>query len=132
MTKHPGGRPSEYDPIFISELEAYTAVPPADEELPTVEGFAYKIGVSKKTVYTWAEAHSEFLHALDRMKDRQAVLLQNKGLAGKFAPVITKLMLSANHGMAEKTESKDTLKAEVIHSSADKAIAEIDSSLKRG
>jgi hypothetical protein len=103
--KHPGGRPSEYDPRFIDEMALYVEQLPNGEKVPTIEGFAYRIGVSKKAIYTWAEENPEFLQATERLKDRQAILLQNKGLGGEFAPTITKLMLSPNHGFAEKMDT---------------------------
>lgn len=120
-TKHPGGRPSEYDPNYCAKARDYVAVfknPAADPEMgevvPTIEGLAYNLGVGKQTLYRWAESHTEFRDALDELKELQGLLLQSNGLQGKFAPVITKLMLSANHGMAEKSETDHTSKGEKI------------------
>lgn len=112
--KHPGGRPSEYGDYRLTQAQDYlkcfsnpAAVMPFDEVVPTVEGMAYYLRVGRATLYRWAEAHEEFRDTLDELKELQAILLQSKGLQGKFAPVITKLMLSANHGMAEKQENKN-------------------------
>ena len=49
-------------------------------------------------------ASLDFLHALEKIENLQGKILQNKGLLGEFNPTITKLMLSANHGMREKSD----------------------------
>lgn len=72
--------------------------------LPTVEGLAYELGVNKTTIYEWCKANEEFSNAIDRLKAKQARELISKGLSGDYNPTIAKLMLSANHGMREKTD----------------------------
>lgn len=78
--------------------------------LPTVEGLADFLDLSKETIYAWAsEANAEtgekmeFVDAIRIIKARQAKQLINKGLSGEYNPLIAKLLLSANHGMAEET-----------------------------
>lgn len=109
--------------MFVKMAESYidlfananSGVLPLEEVVPTIEGLAYYIKVgSKATLYRWAEDHDEFRYALDDLKDLQGLLLQNKGLSGKTQPVITKLMLSANHGMKEKSEQDVTSGGERI------------------
>lgn len=107
LTKHPGGRPSEYEPSFVQQVYVYLGSYDVNGEvLPTIEGLAVQMGVGKPAIYRWESQHEEFRNALDDLRAKQGMLLQNNGLIGKFAPVITKLMLSANHGMAEKSEQK--------------------------
>lgn len=81
-----------------------TYIPMMKVNLPTIERFAKYIGVSRKTIYEWAKKYSEFGDTLDEIKSAQLTRLVNMGLSGDYNPVITKLMLSSNHGMAEKTE----------------------------
>lgn len=99
------GRPSEYNPAFVEALETYLdTYKELDEVIPTREGFAISIGVSKPTVNRWGSEHPELFAALELLDARQARELQNQGLLGTYNPTITKLMLSANHGMREKTD----------------------------
>ena len=102
--KHPGGRPSEYTEGHLEQLRRYLeCFRDFDDVVPTIESFSFRFGIGKPTIYRWEKDHDEFRNALDSLRSLQASLLINKGLEGKFAPVITKLMLSANHGMAEKS-----------------------------
>lgn len=120
------GRPSEYDPAFISKVDEYlkqsqdewtefhkTRGEKSDSyervvkvKLPSREGFAQFIGKSVDALADWEKEHSEFGGALAKITIEQKDRLISEGLAGNYNPVIAKLLLSANHGMAEKTESK--------------------------
>ena len=79
-------------------------------KLPSVEGFVIwlrntkKIKLVRKTLYNWAKTNEDFATALEKIKDEQLTRLINKGLSGKYHPVIAKLMLSSNHGMREKSD----------------------------
>ncbi len=114
--KHPGGRPSEYDEHHLKTARQYILIGYSNvgDVIPTIEGLAEILVKSKQTLLDWGKQHPEFLDALEELKGKQARLLQNYGLMGKFAPVITKLMLSANHGMKEKTEQDITSQGEKI------------------
>lgn len=83
-------------------------------DLPTIEGFAKFIDVPLTTVNEWANAHSEFLLSLEEIKSEQKQRLINCGLSGEYNPLIAKLVLSANHGMKEKTEQDVNLKNPVV------------------
>lgn len=69
--------------------------------LPKIEGFADYIGVSRKTVYNWQKEHEDFAEACDKILSAQKQRLIDNGLAGIYNPIITKVMLSHNHGMRE-------------------------------
>ncbi len=118
------GRPSKYDPKFIKKIDDYL-VERQDEEdefhktrgeksdsyertirvkLPTIEGFAKYIGVDKTTLYEWKEKWPQFSHSLEKILDEQRERLLDNGLAGTYSPVIARLVLSANHGMREKSD----------------------------
>lgn len=126
------GRPSGYSEqsllLLLGYLSDYALT---GDPVPTIEGACDELEISKQCFYEWAEAHPEFGDAATRLKNRQGRLLQAQGLSGKTNPLITKLMLSANHGMAEKSEQKQEHSGEIRFSSADRAIADIDSSLKQ-
>ena len=149
--KHPGGRPTDYDPSFVKKVDEYlkknqdvwtefhkTRGEKSDSferivtvNLPTREGFASYIGVSHDALSDWEIKYKEFGVALANLDAEQKKRLMNEGLAGNYNPIIAKLLLSANHGLAEKTEQKQEHTGEIKLTSADKTIAEIDSAIKK-
>jgi len=124
MTKHAGGRPSEYKKEYITKVDEYlesrqdevfefhkTRGVKSDGydrkvnvKLPTIEGFAIFINVSKKTLYNWRDENPKFLHALEKIEVEQKRRLLDSGLSGDYNSTIAKLILSSNHGMTEKTD----------------------------
>lgn len=125
------GQPAKYKEEYVAKVEEYLAeckdgyTKHQDSEgkttkttkkvmLPTIEGFARKLGFVTKTLYNWAKVNPAFLHALARIEEVQKERLINEGLAGNYNFVIGKLLLSANHGMRE---GKDiTSKGQIIKS----------------
>lgn len=97
------GRPTEYKEKFIEDMAKYIEGC-KDKELPSVEGFAVMLGVSKKSIYNWSKKNKEFLHALEYLKTVQCRNLMNGGLLGAYNSTIAKLILSANHNMREKSD----------------------------
>ena len=73
-------------------------------KLPSIEGLALFLDVSRTTLYNWSEKHKEFLYTLRRIERIQKEKLISSGLSGDYSPVIAKLMLSSNHNMREKTD----------------------------
>lgn len=95
------GRPSKYDPAFAEQLLAYFDVEACEFEivenskgdmcrvakpasLPTLAGFACKIGVHRETLLNWSEVHREFFDALKMAKDHQERILVENGLMGGY------------------------------------------------
>lgn len=80
--------------------------------LPTIEGFALFIGVSRRSVFEWAALtddqgvlrYPDFAHSLEKINTEQQKRLLNKGLSGEYNSTIAKLVLSANHNMREKAD----------------------------
>lgn len=72
--------------------------------LPTHEGFADFLGVNASSLYEWAKKNKEFSKALEKIVSVQKQRLLANGLSGDYNPTIAKLILSANHGMKEKTD----------------------------
>jgi len=88
----------------------------AKVNIPSVQGLAAFLKVSGDTLYEWAvnddgvlteKERIEFSDTLEELKNIQGNRLISKGLSGDYNPTIAKLLLSSNHGMAEKTESKN-------------------------
>jgi transposase-like protein len=61
--KHPGGRPTDYDPKICEGFEKRF------EKGQSILEVAVSLGVTRKTLYNWAEEHEEFLHALTRGRE---------------------------------------------------------------
>lgn len=122
------GRPSKYDPKFCAKVREYiddcqdqetervksegdkttTYELGVSVNLPMIEGFATYLGVHKDTIYEWAQHYPNFSDALDEIMVEQKKRLLNNGLSNIYNPLITKLVLSANHGMREKQEIDHT------------------------
>ena len=101
--KHAGGRPTKYLPESSDKVTEYMTNCELDGELPTLAGLALYLDTTKTTVQNWRKQHPEFLTSLAKMLQKQQQMLINKGLNKDYNPLITKLILSANHGMSEKT-----------------------------
>lgn len=128
------GRPTDYNPKYIKEVSAYLQECQDEENefhktrgeksdgyerllkvrLPTIEDFARRIKVNKTTLYEWEKKYKAFSNALDDIRAEQKQRLIEKGLSGDYNPVIAKLVLAANHGMADKTESDITSNGQSI------------------
>ena len=60
--KRPVGRPSLYDPAYCDKVIELGRIG------KSVEQIASNLNVSLRTMYSWRDAHEEFLHALDDAK----------------------------------------------------------------
>ena len=114
------GRPTKLTEEIIKQAENYIA---GDWEklkhvMPSAVGLAKVIGVSKKTLYNWADNNDEFLHILAELNTEQEFTLLNKGLSGEFNTAITKLVLT-KHDYSDKvsqdvTSSDGSMKPVVV------------------
>ena len=110
------GRPTIYSPEMITKAKEYLALCVDIEgdklkvKIPTIEGLARHLEISKDTVFQWEneEGKEEFSDFLCDLRAEQAERLINNGLWWTYNPTITKLILS-KHWYVEKTENKDTV-----------------------
>jgi len=104
------GRPTKYTNEVIDQLLDYIEnYEQYDDVIPSAEGFACVLGVSRKTLYNWAAQHKGFLLTLERLNSAQARIAMKKGLVNEWNATIVKLLL-ATHGYHDKVESNVTLK----------------------
>lgn len=121
------GRPSEYKEEYVQKADQYL-LESQDEydefhkirsnsdksadgydrlvkvNLPTIEGFSLYLDCAVSSLYEWAKIYPGFSEALSKIKVEQQKRLVNSGLSGDYNPTIAKLILSANHGMRERTD----------------------------
>jgi transposase-like protein len=60
--KRPVGRPTLYDPKYCEEVVTLGRIGKSVEQIASI------LNVSLRTMYSWRDAHEEFLHALDDAK----------------------------------------------------------------
>jgi hypothetical protein len=84
--------------------------------LPNHARLAYRLGISKDTMYEWCREHegdddelttlrSEFSHCLSRVKAMQEAMLNENGAAGVFNPAVSNRILAAMHGYKDKVDT---------------------------
>jgi transposase-like protein len=62
LEKRPVGRPTLYDPAYCSKVVDLGRIGKSVEQIAAI------LDVSLRTMYSWRDAHEEFLHALDDAK----------------------------------------------------------------
>ena len=72
--------------------------------LPTVEGLALELHISRETVYAWAKENDTFSDIVNDLKAKQAQKLIQNTVINRYNPTIAKLILSGKHGYVEKSE----------------------------
>lgn len=133
--KHPGGRPTKYDPSFVDEVDKYIErTQNAEKDFPTVEGFAEYLGVDDTTICNWADkrykkndekvdpklrgklVRPEFFAAIKRLKNVQKRKLMTDGLYGgkDVNATMAIFLLKVNHGMIETTHNDITTKGKEL------------------
>jgi len=75
--------------------------------MPQVDTFAEHIGVTDRTLTNWCPGHEEFDDAIEHIKRAQKQMLVQEGICGTTPSKMATFLLSANHGMVEKKETKN-------------------------
>jgi DNA-packaging protein gp3 len=122
--KHAGGRPLTYDkdktPGMIlaylkncedkrtSDVKTNGLTTTSYElgwnvKVPSIEGLAVFLDVSRETIYDWDKKYPEFSDILRKLQAKQTEMLIDGGLSGRYNPTIAKLLLS-KQGYVEKQE----------------------------
>lgn len=69
-------------------------------KIPTIEGLAVYLDVSRDTIYEWEKEHEVFSDILEKLRAKQASALICNGLSGTYNPTIAKVLLT-KHGYRE-------------------------------
>ena len=103
-------RAVEYVTSFFSEETI-----PEDEVIPSIEGLALYLEVSRPTIYDWAgqEDKEEFSYIVEKLKAKQGLILLTGTLTNKLNSSMGKAILS-KHGYSEKTEQDITSGGKVV------------------
>jgi hypothetical protein len=70
----PAGRPTDYKEEYCEQLIQHMA------RGFSFESFAGKVGVSKQTIYTWAETHPEFLDSKNAAFEQSRLFWERVGI----------------------------------------------------
>jgi len=98
MSKHPGGRPTKYNPELVEKAKAYiTDYGMYEDVIPSIAGLSCALKVNRDTLYDWENKYPEFSDILREIKATQEKVLLNKGLSGDFNSQITKLVLGKHN-----------------------------------
>lgn len=107
------GRPTLYDDTiiprsleYINSCEDYEIDGKLKVRIPTVEGLALHLNVNRDTLYKWVKKHDEFSDTINIIHEKQKERLINSGLSGAYNATIAKFILSANHNMSDRVETK--------------------------
>lgn len=119
------GRPSAYNPKYCDEIIDFFDIEPHFEtpvtytykdgtkkeeiklipsDLPTLAGFAVKIGVHRETLNNWASEHKDFFDAIKRAKECQEHILVTNGIQGIYAQAFAIFTAKNIMGWKDRTE----------------------------
>lgn len=101
------GRPTSYTDDLLGKAREYlTDFESQDEVTPTIAGLSMYIGIARATVYDWASQpeKQEFSDIVEKVMQKQELMLVSSGLKGDFNASITKLALT-KHNYSDKTET---------------------------
>lgn len=104
------GRPTSYTEEMLQKAKDYAEdCSVGDDVVPSIVGLCAYIGRSKSIVYDWIKdpEKADFSDICQEINEKQEKGLINGGLAGGFAPAVTKMMLS-KHGYSDKVETDHT------------------------
>lgn len=115
IVKRGFGRPTKLDDELLKKAWDYvkTTSEFSYQLLPTIEGLSLAMKVRRETIYAWEkdDVNAEFSNIVKQLRSAQAEKLIQMSLAGRYNPMISKLMLS-KHGYVEKSEVDN--KVEVV------------------
>lgn len=104
IVKRREGRPTKYNPQIFQQIEEYiTSCGREQTTLPTVEGLALRLNITKETLYQWGKKYPEFSDALKKILAKQKQQLMDDGMYGgkEVNSGMAIFLLKVNHGMKD-------------------------------
>jgi hypothetical protein len=102
-------------------------------ELPSIEGLAVYLDINPDTIQDWVkdEKKKDFSVLIKKLKAKQAKMLIEGGITGRYNPIISKTLLS-KHGYSERIEQTGAEGKDLIpdKQSSEKAEAALEKFLK--
>lgn len=95
-------RPTKLTEEIYEKAETYLNV--YESAIPSAAGLAIYLGVSRATLYNWADKEPEFLDILELVNTHQEQICLDNGLKGDFNATIAKLVLG-KHGYKDQQET---------------------------
>ena len=98
--KHPGGRPTKYNPEIIRKTKEYLDTwKTLGHKVPSIAGLSQVIDVSRERIAIWRNDKNkgEFSRMVSMLTNNQEAALISGGLGSVYNSGITKLLLS-KHG----------------------------------
>jgi len=127
--KHPGGRPSKYDPEYCTAIIDYFK-DETIQPLPLFEDFAEKLDICVTTLYVWQTAHPEFLKAYKRAQKIQLSRWIKGSMEGKFNTAFTIFAGKNMFGWRDKNELEIPGLSDLLSAMPTAVRAEIAKALK--
>lgn len=123
------GRPTDYSENTVEQakyyIENYTDEAIGDV-VPSIEGLACFIGVSRETIYDWERQgredgsdKEEFSDIIAQLRTKKSKELQNGGLSNKYNSKISGLLLG-HEGYREKQDIDHTSNGESMNADTSK------------
>ncbi|KKM06454.1 hypothetical protein LCGC14_1743760 [marine sediment metagenome] len=105
------GQPTKYKTEYGTNefVEVFIEDCISRELLVSLCRLACYIGVCEDTLQEWGKIHPKFSVSMQKIKQVSKDMLLNKGLTSKYSPNLARFVLSACHGMAERTETTHDL-----------------------
>ncbi len=146
----PVGRPTLYRPEYCQELVEVFDIDPYWEttkvnqrtgieitervanSLPTLAGFARKIGVSRSVLQDWGKRHPDFLYAVTRAKACAEDMLVINGLLGLYNAQFSIFVAKNYTDLRDVQETKDLTEEKPLRTPEERyaRIAELDEKIK--
>lgn len=100
--KNKGGRPTKYYPAIVDKVEDYFKTVNTDE-LPSIEGLANYMDISRDTIYEWQKHYPKFSYTIKKILIKQKLKLMNDGMYGgkEVNAGMAIFLLKANHGLSD-------------------------------
>jgi hypothetical protein len=120
------GRPTKYKPEYCKSIIEYFDIPATTTKevtritksgivkmeqevpnyLPTIEGFARKIGIAPKNMLAWVEGYPEFRKAYELAKCMQKDILNQNALMGRYSEGYAKFVAINCTDMVDKSQKE--------------------------